>query len=44
MNDLMQKWKIEEMQPQKQRLEAVSKKEEQSKIQSGFDAGHAAAN
>ena len=30
-NDLMQKWKMEEMQLQKQRLEAESKKEEQSK-------------
>lgn len=33
MNDLMQKWKIEEMQPQKQRLEAESYKMEQSKRQ-----------
>ena len=33
-NDLMQKWKMEEMQLQKQRLEAESKKEEQSKKQS----------
>ena len=32
-NDLMQKWKMEEMQLQKQRLEAESKKEEQSKKQ-----------
>ena len=32
-NDLMQKWKMEEMQLQKQRLEAESKKEEQSKEQ-----------
>ena len=30
-NDLMQKWKMEETQLQKQRLEAESKKEEQSK-------------
>ena len=44
-NDLMQKWKMEEMQLQKQRLEAKSKKEEQSKkAKSGFDADHAAAN
>ena len=33
-NDLMQKWKMEEMQLQKQRLEAESKKEEQSRKQS----------
>ena len=32
-NDLMQKWKMEEMQLQKQWLEAESKKEEQSKKQ-----------
>ena len=32
-NDLMQKWKMEEMQLQKQRLEAESKKEQQSKKQ-----------
>ena len=32
-NDLMQKWKMEEMQLQKQRPEAESKKEEQSKKQ-----------
>ena len=32
-NNLMQKWKMEEMQLQKQRLEAESKKEEQSKKQ-----------
>ena len=32
-SDLMQKWKMEEMQLQKQRLEAESKKEEQSKKQ-----------
>ena len=31
--DLVQKWKMEEMQLQKQRLEAESKKEEQSKKQ-----------
>ena len=30
-NDLVQKWKMEEMQIQKQRLEAESKKEEQFK-------------
>ena len=32
-NDLMKKWKIEEMQLQKRRLEAESKMEEQSKKQ-----------
>ena len=32
-NDLMQKWKMEEMQLRKQRPEAESKKEEQSKKQ-----------
>ena len=32
-NDLMQKWKMEEMQLQKQRLETESKKEQQSKKQ-----------
>ena len=32
-NVLMQKWKMEEMQLQRQRLEAKSKKEEQSKKQ-----------
>ena len=32
-NDLMQKWKMEEMQLRKQRLEAESNKEEQSKKQ-----------
>ena len=32
-NDLMQKWKMEDMQLQKQRLESESKKEEQSKKQ-----------
>ena len=32
-NDLMQEWKMEEMQLRKQRLEAESKKEEQSKKQ-----------
>ena len=43
--DLVQKWKMEEMQLQKQRLEAESEKKEQSKkATSGFDAGHAAAN
>ena len=34
-NDLMQKWKMEEMQLRKQRPEAESKKEEQSKKQTG---------
>ena len=32
-NDLMQKWKMEDMQLQKQRLESESKKEEQSRKQ-----------
>ena len=32
-NDLMQKWEMEEIQLQKRRLEAESKKEEQSKKQ-----------
>ena len=32
-NDLMQKWKMEEMQVQKQRLETENKREEQSKKQ-----------
>ena len=32
-NDLMKKWKIEEMQLQKRQLEAESKMEEQSKKQ-----------
>ena len=41
----MQKWKMEEMQLQKQRLEAESKKEQQSKKATpGFNPGHAAAN
>ena len=43
-NDLMQKWKREEMQLQKQRLGAESKKEEQFKKQhQKFAAGHATA-
>ena len=43
-NDLMQKWKREEMQLQKQRLEAESRKEEQFKKQhQKFAAGHATA-
>ena len=39
--DLVQKWKMEEMQLQKQRLEAEREKKESKKATSGFDAGHA---
>ena len=43
-NDLMQKWKMEEMQLQKQRLEDESKRGAVQKATSGFDTGHTGAN